>query len=209
MPTTDPREQRILVLAPTGRDAALITAALTRHGLNSMICPDVACVCREMAAGAGMVLIAEEGLLPAELPCLVETLRRQPHWSDLPLAHLDRERRAQPGERPALSGPGACCEHHAAGTARAQPHAGQCCAGRAAGPPAPVRSAGLPRGAGKPARRAPETAQHNWPKPTSGRTSSWLRWPTNSGTLWHRCATLYISCASRGTIRSRRSRPGR
>lgn len=88
MPGNDPREERVLVLAPTGRDAPLIAAALGRHGLASLACRDLDCVCREMAAGAGMALLAEERLRPAELPCLIESLRQQPPWSDLPLLIL-------------------------------------------------------------------------------------------------------------------------
>ncbi len=74
MPGNDPREKRVLVLAPTGRDAPLIADALRRHGVASTVGarePDH-CVCREMAAGAGLAVLAEEGLLPGGLARLVE-----------------------------------------------------------------------------------------------------------------------------------------
>ena len=88
MSRTDPREQRVLVLAPTGRDAPLIAGALGRHGFASAVCRDLGCVCREMAEGAGMAVLTEESLLPDGLSRLVEALRQQPPWSDFPLLIL-------------------------------------------------------------------------------------------------------------------------
>ena len=88
MPGPDPREERVLVLAPTGRDAPLIVEALGRQGLGSLVCRDLGDVCGAMEAGAGLALLAEEALLQASLPCLLEALRRQPPWSDLPLLIL-------------------------------------------------------------------------------------------------------------------------
>jgi signal transduction histidine kinase/ActR/RegA family two-component response regulator len=88
MPPSDALEDRVLVLAPTGRDAPLIAAALGRHGLISVVCRDLAHVCREIEVGAGTAMLAEEGLRPVETPLLSEALRRQPPWSDLPLLIL-------------------------------------------------------------------------------------------------------------------------
>jgi signal transduction histidine kinase len=84
----DLREMRVLVLAPTGRDAPLIASALGRHGVASTVCSDLTCVCREMAAGAGVAVLAEEGLLPDGLARLAEALRHQPPWSDFALLIL-------------------------------------------------------------------------------------------------------------------------
>jgi signal transduction histidine kinase len=88
MSQTDRREQRVLVLAPTGRDAPLIAGALGRHGFASTVCRDLGCVCREMSEGAGMAVLTEEGLLPDGLSRLAEALRQQPPWSDFPLLIL-------------------------------------------------------------------------------------------------------------------------
>jgi signal transduction histidine kinase len=88
MSRTDRREQRVLVLAPTGRDDALIAGALGRHGFASTVCRDLGCICREMSEGAGMAVLTEEGLLPDGLSRLAEALRQQPPWSDFPLLIL-------------------------------------------------------------------------------------------------------------------------
>jgi signal transduction histidine kinase/ActR/RegA family two-component response regulator len=88
MSRSDAIEERVLMLAPTGRDAPLIAAALRRHGLTSVACRDLHHVCCEIEVGAGTAMLAEEGLRPAEMPVLAEALLRQPPWSDLPLLIL-------------------------------------------------------------------------------------------------------------------------
>jgi signal transduction histidine kinase len=78
-------EQLILILAPTGRDAALACDVLHRAGLEAEPCPDVRVLCERLERGAGAVLVAEEALSPAAVDCLSEVLVRQPPWSDLPI----------------------------------------------------------------------------------------------------------------------------
>ena len=46
-------EERVLVLAPTPKDAARSRALLTEAGLACALCDDLAGLCREVAAGAG------------------------------------------------------------------------------------------------------------------------------------------------------------
>ena len=52
MPLND--RGRVLVLAPTGRDATLIVDALGLHGIAPTVCPDLSCISDEIAADAGM-----------------------------------------------------------------------------------------------------------------------------------------------------------
>ncbi|HLL52351.1 MAG TPA: HAMP domain-containing sensor histidine kinase [Myxococcaceae bacterium] len=80
-----PLEQRILVLAPTGRDAGLACEVLNGAGLAAEACGDVDALCEAMERGAGAVLLAEEALSPGAQRSLSEALGRQPPWSDLPL----------------------------------------------------------------------------------------------------------------------------
>ncbi|HVT14821.1 MAG TPA: hybrid sensor histidine kinase/response regulator [Thermoanaerobaculia bacterium] len=77
--------ERLLVLAPTGRDAELACQVLGGAGLACSACADEDELCREIAAGAGTVIIAEEALRPWALNRLVDALERQEPWSDLPL----------------------------------------------------------------------------------------------------------------------------
>ncbi len=81
-------DERALILAPVGRDAALAAAALTEAGVRADICADVDALCREIASGAGAVLVTKDALGPSELPRLAAALAGQPPWSDLPLIVL-------------------------------------------------------------------------------------------------------------------------
>ncbi|HJX29375.1 MAG TPA: ATP-binding protein [Thermoanaerobaculia bacterium] len=85
MPERSKQEERILVLAPTGRDAALACQILTQVGLACHPCLDEASLFAEIEAGAGTAILAEEALQPWTIQALAEVLGRQEPWSDLPL----------------------------------------------------------------------------------------------------------------------------
>ena len=77
--------ERILVLAPVGRDGQLAERALRAGGLEALACVDVDQLCERIAEGAGAAVLTEEALFPAAAARLSEELGRQPPWSDLPL----------------------------------------------------------------------------------------------------------------------------
>ncbi|MCU1278181.1 MAG: histidine kinase [bacterium] len=78
-------DERILVLAPLGRDAELAVDVLTKAGLHAVSCRDVADLQRRIADGAGCALVTEETLTVATVTALSEQLAEQPPWSDFPL----------------------------------------------------------------------------------------------------------------------------
>ena len=78
-------EERILVLAPTGRDAVLACQMLASAGVPAVACQDEGDLCREAEAGAGAVILAEEALQPWTVHAVTEVLQHQGPWSDLPL----------------------------------------------------------------------------------------------------------------------------
>ncbi len=84
-------DRRVLVLAPTGKDAELAQEVLEKAGIETFICPDVECLRREMPAGVGCILVAEEALTAETRQVLSEALASQPRWSDLPLLVLTRQ----------------------------------------------------------------------------------------------------------------------
>jgi PAS domain S-box-containing protein len=88
IPANDKNRERVLVLAPTGRDGTLITEAVSPHGLTTEICADAAGVAAELPKGAGVVLIAEEALTPESIGLLRQAFGSQPPWSDLPILVL-------------------------------------------------------------------------------------------------------------------------
>jgi signal transduction histidine kinase/ActR/RegA family two-component response regulator len=81
-------ETRVLVLAPTGRDAAIASALLAKDGITTEVCGSIDELCDRYAEGAGAALIAEEALGSAALARLLGVLRQQPPWSDFPLVLL-------------------------------------------------------------------------------------------------------------------------
>jgi signal transduction histidine kinase/CheY-like chemotaxis protein len=82
---SDDVENRVLVFMPTGRDAALVCATLENADVSAQPCPDAKTLEKEIARGAGAILLAEEGLQNGTLEHLIETFNQQPVWSDLPV----------------------------------------------------------------------------------------------------------------------------
>src|SRR5689334_9717174 len=79
------RDERVLCLAPIGRDGALTAELLERAGFACVVCATLEELCAELAAGAGGVLIAEEVCFPAAVARLRVQLDEQPAWSDIPI----------------------------------------------------------------------------------------------------------------------------
>ena len=72
-------ERRLLILAPTGRDAPLTQSVLAEAGLRAVVCDSLNGLFQEMAQGAGALIISEEALLEeTALYYLGERLSRQP-----------------------------------------------------------------------------------------------------------------------------------
>jgi two-component system, sensor histidine kinase len=82
--------QRVVILAPTGKDAALTAAILQQAGLEPLICPHAACVEAAIDEGVGALLVAEEALSSGGLHEINGALSRQAPWSDLPVLLLTR-----------------------------------------------------------------------------------------------------------------------
>src|SRR5438093_11710098 len=83
--TASPSGERVLVLLSPGPDASLAHAVLDPAGRKALYCADVPGLCRELEAGAGAAVVAEEMLDAAGLRALVGVLDRQEAWSDFPL----------------------------------------------------------------------------------------------------------------------------
>jgi signal transduction histidine kinase/CheY-like chemotaxis protein len=90
----EPGQERILVLAPSGRDNAATAAVLHKAGLSAVACDDLASFVRELSEGVGIALVAEEALLGGALDELVAWIELQPPWSDLPFLMLTSHREA-------------------------------------------------------------------------------------------------------------------
>ena len=82
------RELRVLVMAPVGQDARAIAELLMGRGFPTRICNGAAECCAEINAGAGAVLLTEEALETQPGSDVLEALKTQPQWSELPLIIL-------------------------------------------------------------------------------------------------------------------------
>src|SRR3954465_1716605 len=84
-----PKNEPVLVLAPTGRDMPLTCSILSeRAGVICEPCADVADLCNKVQAGTGAVVLAEEALDPGAARRLIDVLAAQLPWSDLPVLIL-------------------------------------------------------------------------------------------------------------------------
>jgi signal transduction histidine kinase/CheY-like chemotaxis protein len=81
-------EERILILAPRGRDAQVIEQVLTRVGVHCIVCVDYKALLQQIDMPAAAALIAEEALHGVDIEPLVEKLAQQPSWSDFPFVLL-------------------------------------------------------------------------------------------------------------------------
>lgn len=84
-------EQRILVLAPTRRDAEITCEILAERGMACLVCSDLVSLVDELIRGAGAILLAEEMLVKDECEPLAAMLASQPPWSDLPVLLITGE----------------------------------------------------------------------------------------------------------------------
>jgi signal transduction histidine kinase len=90
----DLESKRVVILTPSGRDAALTRDLLAEVGVESVVATDVDDLCAKLDEGAGSAVIASEALSADARSVLSAWLRRQPPWSDFPivvLAHPARE----------------------------------------------------------------------------------------------------------------------
>jgi signal transduction histidine kinase/ActR/RegA family two-component response regulator len=87
-PESGATDERVLLLAPTGRDAQMIAKVLGEAGVSAEACSDINDFCEKFFDGAGAAFITEEALDAAALECLVEAIGKQPPWSDFPFVVL-------------------------------------------------------------------------------------------------------------------------
>ena len=89
---------------PTGRDGELVANTLAGVAVRPEVCGDANSLLREIAAGAGTVLLAEEAIDEEITNRLVLTLTSQPVWSDLPVIVFSSNNRNAEGLLQKLGG---------------------------------------------------------------------------------------------------------
>lgn len=87
-------EMRVVILAPIGRDAALVSDTLAALQIETAIATERRDFLRMLAEGAGCAIITDEALTPETIPDLMHWLASQPAWSDPPFINLTSGGRA-------------------------------------------------------------------------------------------------------------------
>lgn len=88
MPKGGAHSERILILAPRGRDAAVAAKLLQEAGQATFICDHQARLCVELERGAAFAVVTEEAFASGDLTDLSGWIRAQPPWSDFPFVLL-------------------------------------------------------------------------------------------------------------------------
>ncbi|GGX94589.1 response regulator [Massilia dura] len=96
MPRADHREERVLVLAPRGRDADVIAGVVGRHAVPCETMASFRELTEAVMAGAAAAVVADEALHGADMAPLHAWLAAQEPWSDFPIIVL-LSRRIGPG----------------------------------------------------------------------------------------------------------------
>ncbi|MDP9171676.1 MAG: PAS domain S-box protein [Acidobacteriota bacterium] len=83
-----PETERVLVVAPYGRDAELFSQILGHAGIPSALYSDVTSLSAAIRAGGAAAIVADEALTRANIQVLASALEEQPAWSDFPVLLL-------------------------------------------------------------------------------------------------------------------------
>ncbi len=81
-------EQRVLVHAPRGRDAQVVSQVLQAQAMHAEVCDSLEQLTEALGAGAGIAFVTEESLAGPALAPLAERVAQQPPWSDFPFIVL-------------------------------------------------------------------------------------------------------------------------
>ena len=82
------KNERVLVIAPIGQDAAAMATLLDAQGFEAQICHGLDGYSRQMIDSAGALLLTEEALESPQGSLLLDLLKGQPPWSELPFIIL-------------------------------------------------------------------------------------------------------------------------
>jgi signal transduction histidine kinase len=91
------KDERVIIIAPVGQDAVAMADLLHVEGFETQICQGLDECSRQITESAGALLLTEEALESERGSLLLDVLKAQPPWSELPLIILtsgDEYRRA-------------------------------------------------------------------------------------------------------------------
>ncbi|MGN6553192.1 MAG: sensor histidine kinase [Verrucomicrobiota bacterium] len=83
-------DERVSIIAPVGQDAVSMATFLKDQGFEPLILSGLGEFCQRGSAAGGMLLVTEEALQMPDSPSLLECLKAQPPWSELPIVILTK-----------------------------------------------------------------------------------------------------------------------
>lgn len=92
MAAPDQLSERILILAPIGRDATTTASLLHQSGLSARVCTDFKGLQQRLEEGAGAAIVTEEAFVRFPHQNLLSWIDQQPPWSDFPFVILTSSR---------------------------------------------------------------------------------------------------------------------
>jgi signal transduction histidine kinase/ActR/RegA family two-component response regulator len=87
---TEDNDHRVLVVAPTRRDAEIAQSALRQVNVCAQSCATLEELCAEVPRGAAAVLLTDDVLESSDPSHLSKAVDEQPEWSELPFVVLAR-----------------------------------------------------------------------------------------------------------------------
>lgn len=81
-------ELRVLLVAPTQRDAEVTQSLLQRAALTCIVCHGLAPLLEELKGGVGTIVLTDRALFDPKLDAVLTWLDEQPKWSDVPVVLL-------------------------------------------------------------------------------------------------------------------------
>jgi signal transduction histidine kinase len=82
------KSERVIIIAPVGQDATAIASFLDAQGFETQICNGSDEYSRQITDGAGVLLLTEEALEQVQGSLILDALKVQPPWSELPVIIL-------------------------------------------------------------------------------------------------------------------------
>lgn len=84
----DASSGEVLIVAPTGKDAALAADVFRQGNIRARTCRGLTDAAQHVGDQTDALLITEEALVASEIVVLLDMLDQQPPWSDIPLVIL-------------------------------------------------------------------------------------------------------------------------
>ncbi len=85
---THNKDERVIIIAPVGQDAEAMAGLLDAQGFETQICNGSDEYSRQITDRAGALLLTEEALESPQGSLLLDAVKAQPQWSELPLIIL-------------------------------------------------------------------------------------------------------------------------